>query len=319
MRSSSVARLTSRRPSAISVSSSWRVVDDLVVAAELRVLVEQRVEAVRALRDDLAHAHAVEHLDVRHRQHLEQVLVARAAGRVAGAHLRRAEHGDGDAGPAQQVGHRLGDALVLVVEAAGAADPVQVLGLQRLAGIDDLHVVEALGPVAALALVHAPRVALVLHAAVGVAELAREVRLHQRQVAPHVEDLVEDLDVDRADLVARLAARARPDLLGRDALEQRVGADRDLRVGAERRRHDGAAGGGHHLAGLEHDLAWVERLAGGVGRAHARAAAAHRAGVGVEQLLPREVLDDRGAERLQLGLGEVRHRLHRALRAASCP
>ena len=112
-----------------------------------------------------------------------------------------------------------------------------------------------------------------------------------------------------------LQRRAGPDLLGRDALEQRVGADRDLRVGAERRRHDRAAGGGHHLAGLQHDLAGVERLAGGVGRAHARAAAAHRAGVGVEQLLPREVLDDRGAERLELGLGEVRHRLHRALRA----
>ena len=75
------------------------VVDDLVVAAELRVLVEQRVEAVRALGDDLLHAHAVEHLDVRHRQHLEQVLVAGAAGRVAGAHLRRPEDGDVDAGP----------------------------------------------------------------------------------------------------------------------------------------------------------------------------------------------------------------------------
>ena len=115
------------------------VVDDLVVAAELRVLVEQRVEAVRALGDDLAHAHAVEHLDVRHRQHLEQVLVAGAAGRVAGAHLRRPEHGDGDPGPPQQLGHRLGDPLVLVVEAAGAADPVEVLGLQRLAGVDDLR------------------------------------------------------------------------------------------------------------------------------------------------------------------------------------
>ena len=80
----------------------------------------------------------------------------------------------------------------------------------------------------------------------------------------------------------------------------------------------GVAGGRHHLAGLEHDLPRVERLAGGVGRAHARAAAAHRAGVGVEQLLPREVLDDRGAERLELGLGEVRHRLHRALRARPC-
>ena len=47
------------------------------------------------------------------------------------------------------------------------------------------------------------------------------------------------------------------------------------------------------------------------------AAAAHRAGVGVEQLLPGEVLDGRRAERLELGLHEVRHRLHRALRAVA--
>ncbi len=99
------------------------VVHDLVVAAELRVLVEQRVEAVRALGDDLLHAHAVEHLDVRHGQHLEEVLVARPAGRVAGAHLRRTEHGDGDPGPPQQLGHRLGDPLVLVVEAARRSRP----------------------------------------------------------------------------------------------------------------------------------------------------------------------------------------------------
>jgi hypothetical protein len=69
-----------------------------------------------------------------------------------------------------------------------------------------------------------------------------------------------------------------------------------ISVGAERRADAGVAGGGHDLAGLQHDLARVERLAGGVGRAHAGAAAAHGARVGVEQLLPGEVLDDRGAE-----------------------
>ena len=204
------------------------VVHHLVVAAELRVLVEQRVEAVRALRDDLLDAHAVERLDVLHRQHLEDVLVAGAAGAVAGAHLGRAEDGEVDAGPLHELGHRLGDLLVLVVEAAGAADPVEVLVVERRGAVDDLDALELGGPVRPLALAHAPRVARVLHAPVGGAELGREVRLHERQVAPHVEDLVEDLDVHRAVLVAGLAGRAGPDLLGRDPLEQRAGADGDL-------------------------------------------------------------------------------------------
>ena len=84
-------------------------------------------------------------------------------------------------------------------------------------------------------------------------------------------------------------------------------------VDADRRRHDRVAGGGHHLADLQHDLAGVERLAGRVRRAHRRAAPADRARVGVEQLLPGEVLDRRRAERLELGLHQVRHGLHRAL------
>src|SRR5438046_610730 len=70
------------------------------------------------------------------------------------------------------------------------------------------------------------------------------------------------------------------------------------------------AGRGHHRADLENDLAWVERLAGGVRRADARAPAAHRAGVGVEQLLPGEVGDGRRAEALELGLHQVGHRPH---------
>ena len=73
----------------------------------------------------------------------------------------------------------------------------------------------------------------------------------------------------------------------------------------------------HHLADLQHDLARVERLAGRVRRAHRRAAPAHRARVGVEELLPGEVLDLDRAERLEVGLHEVRHRLHRALGAVA--
>ncbi len=47
------------------VGEQLRVMDDLVAAAEVRVLVRERVEAVRAARDDLRHARAVERLDIR--------------------------------------------------------------------------------------------------------------------------------------------------------------------------------------------------------------------------------------------------------------
>ena len=155
------------------------VVDDLVVPTELRILVGQRVEAVGALGDDLLDAHRVERLDVLHRQHLEDVLVARTSGRVAGAHLARAENGERDAGPVHQLREGLADLLVLVVERSGAADPVQVLGGQRVAAVEHLEALEVVGPVGTFALTHAPRVALVLHRPVGVAELGGEVTLHQ--------------------------------------------------------------------------------------------------------------------------------------------
>src|SRR6266702_4069030 len=58
-------------------------VDDLVVPAELRVLVRDRVEAVRAARDDLPHAVLLEGLDVLLRLRLPEVLVADPPRRVA--------------------------------------------------------------------------------------------------------------------------------------------------------------------------------------------------------------------------------------------
>ena len=76
-----------------------RVVDDLVVAAEVLVLVGERVEAVRARRDDLAHVVLLQHLDVLLRALLEQVLVADPSRGVAGALLLGAEDGEVDARP----------------------------------------------------------------------------------------------------------------------------------------------------------------------------------------------------------------------------
>ncbi len=75
------------------------VVDDLVVPAELRVLVRERVEAVRAARDDRPRGRLVERLDVLLSEHGEHELVAHPPGGIAGAGLGGPEHGELHARP----------------------------------------------------------------------------------------------------------------------------------------------------------------------------------------------------------------------------
>ena len=107
------------------------VVDDPERAAQLAVLVADRVEAVRAGGHDrpLAHPVAVERLDVARREDLEDVVVAHPAGRVAGARLLLAEDREADAGGVEAGGHGPGDLLVARVERRRAADPVEDLEL----------------------------------------------------------------------------------------------------------------------------------------------------------------------------------------------
>ena len=120
------------------------VVQHRVVAAQLRVLAAQRVEAVRAGDDDLAvdaldaFEQLVEGLDVLRGQLLEQELVAGAAGRVAGAGLTLAEHQVLHARDGEQLGDGLGGLLRAVLVGARAADPEQVL--EALEGLDVLAV-----------------------------------------------------------------------------------------------------------------------------------------------------------------------------------
>ena len=120
------------------------VVHDLVVPAELWVLVGEGVEAVRAGGDDLQRRRAgngLERLDVLHAEHLEEELVSEPARRVAGAGFRRPQHRELDARDVQQLGERPGHLPRPVLERPGTADPVQVLdvGVQLLAGHGAAH------------------------------------------------------------------------------------------------------------------------------------------------------------------------------------
>ena len=195
------------------------VVDDLELDAEVLVLVLQRVEAVRAGRDDLLDLVLLERLDVLLGEPLEDELVAGPAGLVAVAGLAVAEYGERHVGHVQQLGHRAGGLLLPVLVGAGAADPEQPLDLvERLDVLaDHLDVeVEALGPVHPRGGRHVPGVALVLHPLEQLVELGREARLDEHLVAAHVDDVVDVLDVDRALLDARAAGHARPQHVGVD-------------------------------------------------------------------------------------------------------
>ena len=282
------------------------VVDDLELETEVAVLVLEGVEAVGAGGDDLLDLVGLEGLDVLRGQALVDELVARPAGRVAGAGLAVAQDAEGDAGQVQQLGHRAGRLLRAVLVGTGAADPEQPVDrlerLQRLA--DDRHLeVEALGPVHPGLCRHVPRVALALEAAEQLVELTGEVRLDQHLVAAHVDDVVDVLDVDRALVHAGAARRARPQHVRVDHAVRRPLHD----LGADQRSLElldrglgglaGVAGqdrrsGGQRVVAQVHDQQLRgERLLGVPRRALRLAATALGAGLEVEQALPGEVAD----------------------------
>ena len=265
-------------------------------------------------------------------EHLEEELVAGAAGRVAGAGLAVAEDREGDAGGVEQLGHRAGGLLGAVLVGAGAADPEEVVDV--VGGLDVLtedldREGQVLGPVEAGPGGHAPRVALVLQVLEQAAELVGERRLDEVLVAAHVDDRVDVLDVDRALLDAGAAGGARPQHVGvddraavgcRSAVVGRPaggrGRSRSRRPAATSDRADelGACPcpgpraprsvgeqpgrlGVRVVAQRHHEHLGRQRLVGVPRRALGLAAAALGAGGEVEQALPGEVLDLADAER----------------------
>ncbi len=214
-----------------------RVVDDLVLRAQLRVLVAQCVEAVRTGDDDLlallgrGREDLAEHLDVLLREHLEEELVAGTSCGVTGTGLALAEDHEVHRGHVEELGDGLGGLLRAVLVSTGTADPEQVLeALERLDVLAedrdlDVHLVD---PGGARGGVLAPRVALVLEVLEHAGQLGREVRLDQDLVAAHVEDVVDVLDVDRALLDARTAGGAAPQGLGVDDGAEGLGIELTL-------------------------------------------------------------------------------------------
>ncbi len=206
----------SRREPAVAheLGEELGVVDDLVAAAEVRVLVRDRVEAVRAARDDLRHAGLVQRRDVLLRERLEHVLVAHPAGGVAGAGLARTEDRDVDSRGEQQLHRRLGGAPRTLVERGRAADPVQNLGAGSLpARARGRRGRSAQAARSVLRL--APGVRAALDVAQHRLGLGGKARVDHDQMPAQVDDVIDVLDRDRALVDAGAAGHAVPDDLVR--------------------------------------------------------------------------------------------------------
>ena len=192
-------------------------------AAEVGVLVLQRVEAVRAGRDDRLHAAlllvAVERRGVLLGEHREEELVAGAPRGIARAGLLLPEDREVDARLLQQLRRRARDLLRAIVVARRAADPVEHrrVGFSPIVGMPS--------PSVHAAAIHArqvPRVAVGLDGLERLLQLVRELALHHHEVAAHVDDLVDVRDHHRALLLAGAAGRAGPEHVGVDDVGDEV-------------------------------------------------------------------------------------------------
>ena len=297
------------------------VVNDLVVAAELRELVAHLMKAVRAESDDGLHFVAVQRLDGALCQHLVQILVAEPARGIAVAGLFLAEDREVDVGRLQDAREGDGDLLRSIVEAAHAADPEQDVG--TLSFRERLGVrrnVQAFRPERAISRAECPRRGVRLQRLERRLHFLGKATLVQHQPATQLVDDVQLVDAHRAFRHAGAAAGAGPELLFRDVVVEQTIPEgvSGARCFQQQRRtafHIQLAGHQRCLlhqatTRVHHDLARAERLAGDVGRTSRRAATAFRAAVPVEQVLPAQVIDVQRAELLHLGL-QI-HRLHHA-------
>ena len=115
------------------------VVDDLEVPPEGRVLVGQRVEAVRAGGDDLLDPGVLRVSMFDPGLLLVEILVPQPASRVTGAAFLRSENGEGHSGPVEHAGGGLGPLSGPLVEGARATHPVEVLDVVGDGAADHRH------------------------------------------------------------------------------------------------------------------------------------------------------------------------------------
>ncbi|NJM06316.1 hypothetical protein HC891_09150 [Candidatus Gracilibacteria bacterium] len=118
-------QLTASDQAGEKVGVMHNFVVDARCAAELRVLILDRVIAVRASCDQLLEAILLHRLDVRLGLCLVEQLLTHTPCRIAGAGLFLTENGEIDASGLKELDHRACHTTAAFVVARGAANPVE--------------------------------------------------------------------------------------------------------------------------------------------------------------------------------------------------
>src|SRR5262249_53053338 len=105
-----------------------RMVNYIVLTAEVGIFIFQYVEAVRAGRHDFLYAITIQHLNVVHGLHLEQELVAGPAGGVSRTRFFGTQHCEAYTHRVEYGGEGARHPFISVVVRAGASHPEQYFG-----------------------------------------------------------------------------------------------------------------------------------------------------------------------------------------------
>ena len=250
------------------------MMNNLVVAPELGKVFLQRIQAVRAVRDDLANVVAIEGFHVARGKLLENKLLAHAPCGVARAAFLRAEDRKPDAGRIHQADKGASHAPHPAVVGGRAADPVEDFEVGPLLDGRD---VEPFRPLHALFDRQPPWIVRILHASQRRGRRTAEPPFGD-EVAAHLENQPGRINPHGTHIDARRAGRARPESLGANRVAVQLGTvDRDFRsVGRmplpRQRRPDRS----QKALDVLHNAARRQRLAAGVrGACFLTAAALH--------------------------------------------
>ena len=236
-----------------------------------------------------------EGLDVGFGLLFEQQFFAHTASRVTGAALFAPQYGKINACLLHQLGHGTGDFFGAVIVARRTSHPKQHFHLAFFGHGGDI---EAGGPIGALALGQAPRIAGAFNAVEDALDAAGDVALDHSQIAAHIDHQVDMVDQGRTFFDTGATSGAAPDFVFiiKALLEQ-----------GNRVKGTAAAGGGfrHFLTAVLHgdDIAPLhvgqlsdEELGGqigasGMGRTNRLTAATAHTSIEVEALLPGQIVE----------------------------